>query len=190
MARPKQGSAREQHHPDLVVKAKRGDHQAFAQLLKLTDRAVRTAAWRMIGDAATVDDVLQDAYLKAFRSLDRFDPNGSATFGSWLYRIVHSVALDHHRRSARRPQSAGPVFETEWAADDGHAAAAQRTALRHAFAELEPQLAAAVALVDGEGYSQVEAAAFLGIGSSSVGRHLAEGRRQLTQQLLAQGVMP
>lgn len=175
----------------LLVAAKQGDGASFAELLRRCDRAVRATAWRLVGDPHVVDDVLQDAYLKAFKSLDRFDPSGAATFGSWLHHIVHSVAIDHHRRVARRPRSAGRYADQQrgHVSPTNESVVAQRAALRTAFAELDSRHAAAVALVDGEGFSQAEAARFLGVGTSTMSRHLNDGRTQLRLLLEQAGVM-
>lgn len=175
-----------------VLAARDGDSVAFGELLRVCDRAVRATTWRLVGDPNHVDDVLQEAYLKAFRSLRNFDPDGAATFGSWLHHIVHSAAIDHHRHASRRPPSARPTDAERPPATTAGADSevARRTALRNAFATLEPHLAAAVALVDGEGFSQAEAARFLGLGTSTVSRHINEGRSRLRTHLASEGVLP
>lgn len=70
----------------------------FESLLRAHDRAVRAMAFRIVG--TDVDDVQQQAYLKAFLCWDRF--RCDATFGTWLHRIVYTTCLDHVRSSDRR----------------------------------------------------------------------------------------
>jgi DNA-directed RNA polymerase specialized sigma24 family protein len=64
----------------LLVRAQAGDLDAFVQLIGLHDRALRALAYRLPGDPQQMDDVLQEACPKAFRSLRRF--GGRSAFGS------------------------------------------------------------------------------------------------------------
>ena len=57
---------------------------------------MRALAWSVLRDRTAMDDALQDAYLKAYRNLDRF--RGESRFSTWLHRIVYRTCLDHVRR--------------------------------------------------------------------------------------------
>jgi len=87
-----------------IFAAQQGDNQPFARLLRTHDPALRTVATFLVGPAS-VDEVLHDAYLKAFRSIPRYE--GEPMPQLWLTRPVVSVALDHlrkrHRTRPRRP---------------------------------------------------------------------------------------
>jgi RNA polymerase sigma factor (sigma-70 family) len=61
---------------------------------------MRATAWRLLGDADAVDDALQEAYLKAHRSISRF--RADSRFSTWLHRIVVNTCVDHLRRQANR----------------------------------------------------------------------------------------
>ena len=80
----------------LVEAARLGDQGAFTTLLRRHDDQMRALAWSVLRDRTAMDDVLQDAYLKAFRNLDRF--RGESRFSTWLHRIVYRTCLDHVRR--------------------------------------------------------------------------------------------
>src|SRR5215211_9387059 len=85
--------------PSIVDRARRGDQEAFAAVIRHYDRGLRALAYRLLGDRERMDDALQEAYLKAFRALPRF--RGSSKLGSWLYRIAYNTCLDELERSRR-----------------------------------------------------------------------------------------
>ncbi|MCL5973416.1 MAG: RNA polymerase sigma factor [Ferrimicrobium sp.] len=72
---------------------------SFEEILKRTQRASASVAMRILGDAESVGDVLQDAYLNVFRSLERF--RGDSKYETWVYRIVVNSALGHLRARNR-----------------------------------------------------------------------------------------
>ncbi len=76
----------------LVARAKRGDRPSFDLLVKQNYVLVYNTAYRMLGDEASAEDATQSAFVRAYRSLDRF--RGSSAFSTWLYRIVCNVCLD------------------------------------------------------------------------------------------------
>lgn len=159
----------------LVEAARLGDHAAFTTLLQRHDDQMRALAWSVLLDRTAMDDVLQDAYLKAYRNLDRF--RGESRFSTWLHRIVYRACLDHVRR--RR--------DVVGLADDAEPAASGRAqgdvdehlALQQALATLDPETAAALVLVDRDGHSYEEAGAVLGIPAGTVASRLHRGRRAL-----------
>jgi len=167
----------------LVQAAKAGDGVAFGELLRAHDARMRGLAYRLLGDGHSLDDVLQDAYLKAFRSLRTYDPE-VGRFSSWMYRVVHSCAMDHHRRTARRPQVAKEVDATFAATGaDPSTTIARRAALRSALFELPAEQAAVVALVDGEGLTYDEVAETLDISPGTVGSRLSRAHSALRKRL-------
>jgi RNA polymerase sigma-70 factor, ECF subfamily len=64
----------------------------FARLVRLHDERLRALAYHLLGDPHWMDDALQDAYAKAFRSYAGF--RGESDPGTWLYRIVHNACVD------------------------------------------------------------------------------------------------
>jgi len=96
-----------------VVQAKRGDRDAFRQLVERHARTVFRLSFRLTGNEEDAEDVVQETFLKAYRALGSFDER--AQFGSWLYRIASNCALDLLRSRKRRKTVGGPpdeVFET------------------------------------------------------------------------------
>src|SRR5918996_3250225 len=84
---------------ELLEACRRGDAGAFEELVERTHRQVYTLAYRLVGDRHEAEDVAQEAYLRAYRSLRGF--RGDARFETWLYRIVANAAMTHLRRRGR-----------------------------------------------------------------------------------------
>lgn len=145
----------------------------FEAIVRQHDERLRALAHRMLGDRAAMDDVLQEAYLKAWRGLGDF--RGEAAIGSWLYRIVTTTSLDHLRRRARRQghelldDADGPVMLP--AASDGIGPGA-RLELADALGHLTPGQRAVVLLIDVHGFGYDEVGAMLGIAPGTVGSRL------------------
>src|SRR5205085_11161725 len=75
---------------DLVAAAKTGDRTAFDELVRATYADAYTLAYRLTGNEEDARDVVQDAYLRAYKGLRRF--RGDAQFSTWLYRITANCA--------------------------------------------------------------------------------------------------
>jgi len=84
----------------LVLAAKNGDRQAFGKLAQQYQRQCAAVALRLLGNTHDSAELVQDALVKAFRSLDQLQQ--SERFGSWLMRIVTNLALNYRRSRGRR----------------------------------------------------------------------------------------
>jgi RNA polymerase sigma-70 factor, ECF subfamily len=90
----------------LVTRAQRGERAAFEELLRRTSRLVFARLYLETGDTHQAEDLVQDTYLLAFKSLASLsDPKA---FRGWLLRMAHNVSIDAARRSQRKKRSAGP----------------------------------------------------------------------------------
>ena len=129
-----------------------------------------------------MEDVLQEAYLRAFRALPRF--RGDSGVGTWLYRIVYNAALDELRSSRRRFELSlrQLEFESEAVPDPAEVVPAQR-AIAHALMRLSPEDRAVVVLVDGQGLRYDEAARVLGVPPGTVASRLNRARSALRRGL-------
>ena len=168
----------------MVNEARLGDARAFSQLLQVHDDKMRGVVWRLVPSQSEMDDILQDAYLKAWRNLEDF--RGDAAFSSWLYRIVYTTALDYLK--AQRRRRVVPLSEAATlSVDDATGALVESDALRTALAGLPEDQLAVVALVDGQGASYDDVAEMLGIQPGTVGSRLARARATLRRQLDTDG---
>ena len=86
---------------ELVARSVAGDTESFNQLILRWERPIYALAYRTIGREQEARDVVQDAFLRAFRALPGF--KGQAKFSSWLYRITLNLCRDWMRRERRAP---------------------------------------------------------------------------------------
>ncbi|NIR46635.1 MAG: RNA polymerase sigma factor [Gemmatimonadetes bacterium] len=96
--------------------AANGDRHALARLFRRHHRTVHSLCYRLTGDAAATDDLVQEAFLRVFRYGAGFD--GRARFSTWLYRLVRNLCIDHmrarqrdERRRRRLDTAAEPAVE-------------------------------------------------------------------------------
>ncbi len=85
----------------LAERARAGDDAAFAALVERYQERVYRLALRLSSNPSDAEEVLQEAFLQAWRKIDTF--RGDARFGTWLYRIATNTALMHKRAARRRP---------------------------------------------------------------------------------------
>jgi RNA polymerase sigma-70 factor (ECF subfamily) len=163
----------------LLAEAQVGDERAFAALIRDLDRGCRVLAYRLLGDRGEMDDVLQEAYVRAFLALPRF--RGESSLRTWLYRVVYNACLDHLKRP--RPQTSELRPELDARARDPAELVATRAALTHALAELAPAERAAVLLVDAEGLSYDDAARIVGVPPGTLASRLSRARAALRRSL-------
>ena len=102
----------------LVKKAQRGDTRAFDLLVLKYQGRIATLVSRYVNNPAEVEDVTQEAFIKAFRALPKF--RGDSAFYTWLYRIATNAAKNHLVAKSRRPTSDADVDDAEYF-DEGDA---------------------------------------------------------------------
>ena len=88
---------------DEIRRAQEGDREAFTALVRRYQRRVYATAYRVVGNHSDADDLVQEAFLRAYRALKTFD--GRSDFFTWLYRIVINLALNHLRSVQRQRTS-------------------------------------------------------------------------------------
>src|SRR6476646_4804057 len=86
---------------ELVALSMSGDTESFNQLILRWERPIYALAYRTLGREEEARDVVQEAFLRAFRGLKGF--KGEAKFSSWLYRITLNLCRDWMRRERRTP---------------------------------------------------------------------------------------
>lgn len=90
------------HEENLVREAVRGDQQAFARLYEEHFDRIYRYVYLKIGDRDEAEDMTQQVFLHALRSITSFKWQGTP-FTAWLYRIAHNQIVDHLRKKTRRP---------------------------------------------------------------------------------------
>jgi RNA polymerase sigma-70 factor (ECF subfamily) len=160
----------------VIERARRGDQEAFAAVLRHYDPGLRALAYRLLGDRDLMDDALQEAYVKAFRALPCF--RGESRLGTWLYRIAYNACLDELRRS-RGTEELPLEAEVPSRAGDPADVAARSRDLAGALAALPSEERTAVLLVDAQGFDYRESARILGIPEGTVASRLNRARASL-----------
>lgn len=94
----------------LVAKVQQGDKRAFDLLVLKYQRKIMRLLSRMVRDPSEVEDVAQEAFIKAYRALPQF--RGESAFYTWLYRIAINTARNWQVANARRPSTPNAI-ETE-----------------------------------------------------------------------------
>jgi RNA polymerase sigma-70 factor, ECF subfamily len=87
---------------DLLVQAQGGNLFAFEQVVRRYQRRVYAVAYRIVGRHDVADDVAQDAFIRAHRSLAGFD--ATRPFGPWIFRIAANLAINHVRSPESREE--------------------------------------------------------------------------------------
>jgi len=172
---------------ELVESARHGDDGAFGELVQRTHADTYALARRLVSNDDDALDVVQDAYLRAYRSLSKF--RGDAQFTTWMYRITANCASTYLGR--RRRHQHGDLGEIAEVADprpeNDPAAAADSSTLRdrleEAVAALPPRLRAVVVLRDIYDMSHSEIAEELGISESAAKVRLHRARRRLRAEV-------
>lgn len=171
----------------LVARAQAGDDRAFEELVTATHVETYTLARRLTGNDDDARDVVQEAYLRAYRSIGRF--RGEARFTTWMYRITANCASTHmgRRRRHRHDELVEDLVVVETRPDLDPAAQADASDLRArvvvALDELPPKLRAVVILRDVYDLPHEAIAAELGISESAAKVRLHRARKKLKERL-------
>lgn len=174
---------------DLVDRARRGDRDAFGQLVMDHQHEVFTLALRLTADRELAADVAQEAFVRAWRALPKF--RGDSRFSTWLHRIVVNTAWSQRRKSKRHDaESIEQIADLPALERHGPEQAAETADVRHrlvaALRELSPAVRPVVVLKDVYDWSHGEIAEHLGITVTAAKVRLHRGRRRLRDLLWAE----
>jgi len=172
-----------------------GSQPAFEQIVRRYQRPVISVIVRMTGDRTQAEDLAQETFVKAFRSLKSFD--STRRLSSWLFRIAHNTTLDALRRL--KPE----VVELEGLSEgDPHRdppappapdlleQAALGAALNRALLSLRPDYRAAIALRYDQQLPFDEIGQILGVPEVTVRTYVHRARKELARSLATLGWTP
>ncbi len=166
-----------------LARAQAGDAQAFGQLVEVYQRPVFNLCYRMLGDSGEAEDAAQEAFLKAYRALKRYDP--TQRFVNWLLTIASNHCIDLLRRRRLRiislealppwrpPRSPEPSLETHLLREE------QADLLHQLLGRLSPVDRSAVVMRYWNDLSYEEIAQVLSLSTSAVKSRLHRARKAL-----------
>jgi RNA polymerase sigma-70 factor (ECF subfamily) len=165
----------------LVDACRGGDRAAFATLYRRHAPTTYRRLVRLVGGRADAEDLLQQVFLEAFRSLSRF--RGDSAFSTWLYRITINVAASFLRRRGRRAGEEDEALEVVPTLDDSPATLAETRELAERaarqLARLKPKHRVAFVLRHVEGLSIEEIARLVGAKGPAVAQRIRKAERVL-----------
>jgi len=183
---------------ELVSRYRDGEQRAFELLVKRYQRKVYSLAYGIVHNPEDAMDVTQEAFVKVHRYLDKFQ--GSASFYTWLYRIVVNLCIDHLRRAGRaysveyddaidRSQgvlSAMDIVPSRQGTDPRQALADKETLthISEGLAQMSPNHRAVIMMRELEGLSYKEMAEIMECSKGTIMSRLFHARKRLQAYLL------
>ncbi len=169
---------------EAVRRFQEGDRSAFRAIVEATSARLLRLAARMLGSLSEAEDVVQESYVKAHRSLLEGEFDRRARVETWLYRIVVNASIDAKRKRKRTPQPASDdiVLDPGW---DGAASAEARLALQELddwLKDLPEEQRAVLVLKAVEGLGSAEIAEILGVTEGAVEQRLVRARATLREK--------
>ncbi|GMR09828.1 MAG: RNA polymerase sigma factor SigW [Anaerolineae bacterium] len=171
---------------DLVLRTRRGEVEAFGEIVARYQRSVFNVCYRMLGERMEAEDLAQETFIRAYDRLETFDVE--RPFGPWIRRVATNACLNHIQ--GQKPES----FEFDEERDQSPAApreepetylqgAQAAEEVRNAILELPPHYRAVIELRHYQEMSYSEIAETLELPISDVKSHLYRARRKLAALL-------
>lgn len=169
-------------HDELIARCKAGDQEAHYSLYKLYSKAMYNVGYRITRSEEEAEDVLQEAFINAFRNLDNY--RGDATFGAWLKRIVVNKAinaLNKKKHEAIPEDDRWDVAEEEPPVEYGDELTVER--VKRCIEQLPEGYRSVLSLYLLEGYDHQEIAEIMGITESTSKSQLNRAKNKLRELL-------
>jgi RNA polymerase sigma-70 factor (ECF subfamily) len=178
---------------ELVAFAVDGRESAFREILTRYERPVFSLVYRMVRDRSLAEDLAQEAFIKAFKAVDRYDPKYK--FSSWIFKIANNLTIDHLRKrkldtvsidgsphatdAEQRAQTRLVIESTD---EDPLEYVQNRelgSQIERAIGLLRPEYKTAVLLRHVEGYAYEEIADIMEVPLGTVKTYLHRARKEL-----------
>ena len=165
---------------ELVARTRAGDADAFGALVSRYYDACWRFAYHMLGERADADDVVQDAFLRAYLAIGRYDERDQ--FRGWLFRILTNQcrnAITSRSRRTRRFVQDEVAIESAATPTLGLQLGVEDAALARALAQLDPLQREALLLKYAEGLEYTEMSRMTGVGESALKMRVKRGSERL-----------
>ena len=169
-------------HEELIHRCQAGDQEAHFRLYKLYSRAMYNVGYRITGNEEDAEDVLQEAFISAFKNLNSY--RGDSSFGSWMKKIVINKAINvlKKRKWELMPENEEfdvPAEEPEQA----YRPELQVEMVRNAIMQLPDGYRSVLSMYLLEGYDHQEIAGIMGITESTSKSQLNRAKSKLRELL-------
>ncbi len=174
-------------HFALVERCREGDREAFYKIYKLYSKAMFNVGFRITGRDDDAEDVLQEAFISAFRNLDKY--RSESSFGAWLKKIVINKAINvlKKRRTESLPENEDwDIPEEEYNTDYSVELTVDR--VKKAMQHLPDGYRSVLSLYLLEGYDHQEISEIMGITESTSKSQLTRAKSKLRELLKTNGV--
>jgi RNA polymerase sigma-70 factor (ECF subfamily) len=182
----------------LLEKARKGDVDAFEMLIREHERKAFNIAYRFLKNADDAEDITQEAFLRAFRSIKKF--KGQSSFSTWLYRIINNTCIDFVRAKQNKItdsidktiQYDNEELELQIPGDQNDPVDMAETAeisqlMQSMLALLPDDQKMAIILRDIQGFSYQEISEITGVGMGTVKSRINRGRMALKELIQKNG---
>lgn len=169
-------------HAELIEQCRQGDRDAHYRLYKLYAKSMYNIGYRIVHNTGEAEDVLQEAFISAFRNLEYY--RGDASFGSWLKRIVVNKAINVLKKRRPEPFPDDERFDIPEAAEaEGATFPFTVDQVKKAVEALPDGYRAVLSLYLLEGYDHAEIAEILGISESTSKSQFNRSKKKLLNLL-------
>lgn len=188
---------RDKNDPELVELCKRGDERAAAELLNRFERPLFSLIYRMVRDRELAEDLSQEAFVRAFNNLGRYDP--SYKFSSWLFKVAYNLTIDHLRKkqlstvsihgspsavtSELQEATSITLESTDELPDQALASRRIGSEIEVAIGELREEYRSAILLRHVEGLSYEEISQIMDVPLGTVKTYIHRARKELQDRL-------
>ena len=181
----------------LAAEAAAGRQRAFRELLQRYERPVFSLIYRMVRDRALAEDLSQETFIRAFRSIGKYNP--SYKFSSWIFKIAHNLTIDHlrkkridtislqgsrHAMTEDAQARTQPVVESSDERPDAYVENIELgSEIEAAIGKLRPHYRTVTLLRHVEGYSYTEIAEIMDLPLGTVKTYIHRARLELKEAL-------
>jgi RNA polymerase sigma-70 factor (ECF subfamily) len=174
-------------HQDLVEQCRRGDQKAQFQIYRLYYQAMYNTALRIVGDPDDAEDVMQEAFLKAFAKIRTY--RGKVSFGAWLKKIVVNKSLDFLRLKKEQLslEDVGELEEERENTPELIELEPKVEQIKQAIAALPEGYRIVLTLILLEGYDHEEVAGILRISNATSRTQYHRAKKKLLELMIEKG---
>lgn len=174
---------------ELVSRTLAGDTRAFDDLVTRYRERIFRVAWHMLRSPAEADDVTQEVFIRAFRSLNKF--RGDAGFFTWLYRIAANMVYTHARKQTRQREIHQQAHtEGDWyclavkTPEELTASGEIKQLVEQGLMHLDPRFREVLVLREIEGLETAEVSEILGVPEGTVKSRLFRAHDELREWIM------